>query len=412
MTIKRPVDILTRVEGHGSVELIRDAAGRVVDARLTLFESPRLFEVLLVGRRFDEVADIACRICSVCSTVHKVAALQAVEQAMGISVSRQTALLRELAVQGGQIESHALHIFCLALPDYLGINGFQDMAASAPEKLKLGFRIKKVGNLVQEIIGGRAIHPFNLLVGGVGRVPDIDALNLLSQQLADIMGDVTGCIPYICGLKEILPPLVTTPLCAVSGGSSLFGDCLVTSTGESVPAHKAAGWFNERTERYTHAKVSSFSGSNRYMAGPLARILLNMPAGYAGHFADTSMRSSLKARAVELQQAVERANALIRELLDAGVKKEPPAATVITEGMGTSLVEAPRGTLLHSYRFDGQGICTAADIITPTAINQGAIAASLKELVRTMDGAEYEQIRSAAEVLVRCYDPCISCAVH
>lgn len=237
MSAVKKIDILTRVEGHGSVELIR-VGGQVVDARLNLHESPRLFEALVVGRRFDEIADIACRICSICSTVHKVAALQAVEQAMGVAVSRQTGLLRELAVQGGQIESHALH------------------------------------------------------------------------------------------------------------------------------------------------------------------------------FADISIRSAVKARAIELQQAMERAEILIGQLLADGLKKELPSMAVPVQGEGTSLVEAPRGVLLHGYRFDGRGICRAADIITPTAINQGAMAVSLKGLIVAMEGADYEQIRTSAEILIRCFDPCISCAVH
>ena len=129
------IDQLTRVEGHGSVELVRSGK-RVVAARLKLHESPRLFEALLIGRRFDEIGDIACRICSICSTVHKVAAVQAVEEAMGLVITEQTRLLRELAVQGGQIESHALYIFCLALPDYLGVSGIQELAQKEPEKLQ------------------------------------------------------------------------------------------------------------------------------------------------------------------------------------------------------------------------------------------------------------------------------------
>jgi len=411
MSNSSKIDILTRVEGHGSVELIREG-DKVVDARLNLHESPRLFEALLVGRRYDEIADIACRICSICSTVHKVVALQAVEQAMGITISGQTALLRELAVQGGQIESHALHIFCLALPDYLDGNGLQELAAREPEKLEIGLRIKKVGNLIQEIVGGRAIHPFNLLLGGVGRVPDAETMNKLSLQLTGIRDDVSASVAYILDLKDILPPLPMLPLCAVSGGESLFGDRLITTTGRAIAADRAADWFNEQVEPQSYAKVSTFEGSSPFAVGPLARILLTIPPEYAEHFADTSIRSSLKARAIELQLAVERAQALVDQLLDGGLTKEAAMTVVAREGEGVALVEAPRGVLLHSYHFDSFGICTAANIITPTAINQRAIAASLKNLVTAMGGADYEQIKTAAEVLIRCYDPCISCSVH
>lgn len=411
MSSRVNIDLLTRVEGHGSVELIR-AGGRVVDARLKIHESPRLFEALLVGRRFDEIADIACRICSICSTVHKVAALQAVERALGISVSTQTGLLRQLAVQGGQIESHALHIFCLALPDYLGVCGIQELASREPQLLKTGLRIKKAGNLIQEIVGGRAIHPFNLLPGGMGRVPAAEQLQALAEQLAGLHADVTAGSATVFDLKEILPPMSRPALCAVSGGPPLFGDHLMTSTGETIPAASAAVWLSEAVAEYTHAKVSHFNGSKPFVVGPLARIMLSLPAEYAAGFADASILFSLKARAVELRQALERALVLIDLLLAAGLRKEPPSQAVPSRGEGTALIEAPRGVLLHSYAFDARGVCTAADIITPTAINQGAIAASLKELISAMDGAEYAQIKAAAEILIRCYDPCLSCSVH
>lgn len=407
----RKIDMLTRVEGHGSVELIREE-GRVVDARLNLYESPRLFEALLIGRRFDEIADIACRICSICSAVHKVAALQAIEQALGVTISTQTGLLRELAVQGGQIESHALHIFCLALPDYLGVSGIQELAICEPEKLQVGLRIKNIGNQIQEAVGGRAIHPFNLLIGGVGKAPEVAVLKALGQQLAGIQDDVAASVAYILNLDDLLPSLAPLQLCAASGGPPLFGDRLVTSSGRTIPASSSAGWLNEQVEPGSHAKVSHFDGTSSFIVGPLARLLLSMPVAYADHFTDTSIRSSLKARGVELQLSVDRAQVLIQQLLDGGVKNEPPVAVTPALGEGTSLVEAPRGLLLHSYRFDGLGICSAANIITPTAINQGAIAQSLKNLITTMVGADNDQIKSAAEILIRCYDPCISCAVH
>lgn len=411
MSSIRKIDILTRVEGHGTVELIRDG-WRVVDAHLNLFESPRLFEALLVGRTFDEIADIACRICSICSTVHKVSALQAVESAMGVNISRQTGLLRELAVQGGQIESHALHIFCLALPDYLGINGIQQLAMLEPEKLQVGLRVKKVGNLIQEIVGGRAIHPFNLLVGGVGTVPEAAQLQDLEERLAAIHQDVTASIGFIFGLDDILPPLATFPGCVVSGGPPLFGDRLTTSAATTVFASSAVAWLNESVELYSHAKISRFRETTPFFVGPLARLAESMPSEYTSHFIDTSIRSSLKARIIELQQSVERAQLLIKELLDDGLEKESPVMAVPSRGEGISLIEAPRGVLLHSYRFDARGICRAATIITPTAINQAAINTSLKGLVAAMDGADYDQIKASAEILVRCYDPCISCAVH
>lgn len=405
------IDILTRVEGHGKIELIRTGS-RVTDARLHLHESPRLFEALLLGKRFDEVAEIACRICSICSTVHKVAALQAIEQALGVRVSPQTGLLRQLAVQGGQIESHALHIYCLALPDYLGVGGFPGLANVAPQRLKQGLKIKSLGNLIQETVGGRAIHPFNLLVGGLGRTPGPEHLQRLADGLQEVREELPDLIEFTASLPETLPPLFPPEACAVSGGPPLFGDHLTTSSGATFPADIAAGWLNEKVEAHSHAKFSRFDGQTVYLVGPLARLHLSIPAEYAQELAGAPVSSSLLARAIELQQAVEHSLMLITHLLAAGLQQEKPAAVVPTSGQGTALIEAPRGVLLHSYTFDQHGVCTGADIITPTAINQAAIESSLKALVIAMGGADYQQVKTACERLVRCFDPCISCAVH
>lgn len=405
------IDILTRVEGHGQVQLIRKGS-RVTDARLHLHESPRLFEALLLGRRFDEVAEIACRICSICSTVHKVAALQAIEQALGVRVSPQTGLLRQLAVQGGQIESHALHIYCLALPDYLGVGGFPGLANVAPQKLQQGLKIKALGNLIQETIGGRAIHPFNLLVGGLGKVPEPEQLQRLADGLQEVREGLPDLIQFITSLPEALPPLFPPAACAVSGGPPLFGDHLTTSSGETIPADASAGWLNEKVEANSHAKFSRFDGQNVYLVGPLARLKLAMPAEYAQELAGAPISSSLLARAIELQQAAEHSLMLINHLLAARLQQEKPSAAIPTSGQGTALIDAPRGVLLHSYTFDQHGVCTGADIITPTAINQAAIEASLKALVAALDSTDYQQVKTACERLVRCFDPCISCAVH
>ena len=405
------IDILTRVEGHGNVELIRKGK-RVVSARLNLFESPRLFEALLVGRRCDEVADIACRICSICSTVHKVAALQAVELALAVRVSPQTRLLRELAVQGGQIESHALQIFCLALPDYLGVGGFPGLAAAAPAELKLGLRIKSLGNQVQETVGGRAIHPFNLLPGGLGTVPARDRLESLAELLAAVQQEIPAVVAFIAGLTDTLPPLPSLPACAVSGGPPLFGDRLATTDGATISAAAAIAWLNEQVEPHSNAKVSRFDGKTFFFTGPLARLNLAMPPEYANRLTGAPVSASLLARAVELQSAVDRAMAIISQLLADGLHREAPVAVRPATGTGVSLIEAPRGVLLHSYCFDRFGICSGATIITPTAINQAAIESSLNTLLSAMDGAGYDLIKSSCERLVRCFDPCISCAVH
>lgn len=411
--MKMPVnlDMVSRVEGHGSLELIRDG-GSIVDARFKPFESPRLFEALLRGRRFDEVADIVCRICSICSTVHKVAALQAVEQAMGVQVLPQTRMLRELAVLGGQIESHALHIFCLAMPDYLGVSGFPALDAAAPEQLQVGLRLKKIGNTIQETVGGRAIHPPNLQLGGMGRIPDHQVLRTLQQMVADMQRVFAEQRDYLFALGECFPSLTLPGLCAVKGGRSLFGDSLETSDGAVIKADNASSWCNECVTAVSTAKVSDFRDGRLYQVGPLARVMLSMPDKYASAFSDASIWWSTKARAVELEQGLEQASRIIQLLVDQQAVENAVHPIKVRSGNGVAVIEAPRGTLIHCYEFDEAGCCTHANVITPTAINQKSINAALHELIGKLSGEPVEQIQRTAEMVVRCYDPCISCAVH
>ena len=180
---------LTRVEGHGRIT-VRFAEGQVEKVDLSLFESPRFFEPLLKGKSYSEVPEIICRICSLCSTVHRIAALQAIEKAMAIPVSDQTRLYRELILYGGHIQSHALHLFCLVLPDCYDVAGLAGLAAKAPEELKRGLRIKGVGNKIQEMVGGRLIHPVTLIPGGMGKPLNRDGLLHLKESLEGILPDV------------------------------------------------------------------------------------------------------------------------------------------------------------------------------------------------------------------------------
>lgn len=420
MTSVREINQLARVEGHGRV-VLEQRDDCVVGARLELYESLRLFEALVVGRHFDEIPEIVCRICSICSTVHKVAALQAVEASQGMTVSLQTNLLRQLAVQGGQIESHALHLYCLALPDYLGCGGFPGLAKLAPTELHQGLTIKALGNRIQELVGGRAIHPFNLLLGGLGTVPAAGQLARLADQLQAVQGAALATIDLVAGLPESLPPLPVLPGCAASGGPALFGDHLTTTDGQQISAAGAYRWLDEQLVEYSHAKLSRFGGHGPYLVGPLARLNLEAPLEPTAQAAldrlqtriiQGHLAASHLARAVELLQAVARAGRLIDELLRNGIRPEQPVAPEARAGSASALVEAPRGLLLHQYTFDDDGRCTGAQVVTPTAINQGAMAQSLATLVACLHGQPAAEVKLQAERLVRCFDPCISCAVH
>ncbi len=419
---KKSIRKLTRIEGDGQVELIREN-GIVTDARFVISEGVRLFEALLAGRSFHEVPDMVCRICSICSTVHKVAALEAVEEAFGCMVSRQSAILRELAVNGGVIESHALHLYFLALPDYLGVAGFQEMATTAPELLQRGARIKKCGNLIQEIAGGRAVHPFNLVIGGTGSSPRKDSLLSLEDELESVIEDATSAPEIFQAGNDRFPELPVFPFFAVKGESRLSGDTVGLSTGELMTAASFRSWLGESAQEGSCAKVCNFGNSGIFVTGPSAR------RGIENMLDETSSPRDLSDdrksprqtvspylfnlhRAIELQQSLDRALMLVRLLLEEGIHEEKALRLAPRKSEVTKVIEAPRGTLLHHYEFDRDGVCICADITTPTAMNQAAVGISLRKLVQGMAGAGYGEIRSGCERLVRCFDPCLSCAVH
>lgn len=411
---------LTRVEGHGLVRVYWD--GQQVDrVELALIEPPRLFEALLIGKHFQEIPDIICRICSLCSTIHRVTALMAVEQALGISVSDTTKGYRQLTVLGGHIQSHALHLFCLALPDYLNAASFVDLARHAPDLLTLGLKIKAVGNDIQETVGGRLIHPVNIKIGGMGKLLERQDLLRLKKELQSILSGTLSTVELFASFATPEPATLTTTFLAINPTSSypFFGNTLVTSNGESIPDSDYRASLGEETNDHSHGKVSKFKGKT-VTVGALARLNLGLPLTTLANDRFESAKDKLAtggiwtnnlAQAIELVLSVETAIETIDMLLKGKQKQQKPQ-TGARQGRGTAITEAPRGVLIHSYSFDSRGYCNQADIVTPTAINQLAMEEDLLAVARTMKDADEVDIKLKLEMLVRAYDPCISCAVH
>ncbi len=417
------IDHLCRVEGHGGIT-VRIKDDKVADVNMDIFEGPRFFEPLVVGKNYDEVAPILMRICAICSAAHTVASLMGVESALGIKVSPQTRLLRELLVQGGNIESHALHLFCLAIPDFLGYPSAIALASDHLQEVKMGLELKKLANTIQEAIGGRAIHSVNAVVGGFGRLPTRDALLDLKEQLKRGLEQSLATVDLVSGLQ--VPDFCTSPdvyvaLSSDGAGYSLFGDKILLSTGETKDIGMYKEICNERVVAHSHAKQSLFKGAP-FAVGALARVVLNGEklSGQAGKARgklglDTvsgNMLYNNAAQAVELVYSIERSTEIIDELLGAGIREEKPVEFEARAGTGTGAVEAPRGTLYHSYSFDKAGRLTEADVITPTAQNLANIEKDLRSSVENLIDQPKESIAPKLEMVVRAYDPCISCAVH
>jgi sulfhydrogenase subunit alpha len=417
------INRVCRVEGHGGIVVdIKD--GNVSDVKMNIFEGPRFFESLVVGKTYDQVAPILMRICAICSASHTVASLMAVENAFGIEVSRQTQLLRELLVQGGNIESHALHLFCLVIPDLMHHPSAVTLAADYPREVKMGLELKKLGNTIQETIGGRAIHSVNAVVGGFGKLPTKEQLLDLKEQLEKGLEQGLASFRLVSSLD--IPDFCVSPniyavLSNNDPGYSLFGDKIILSTGNTKQVSAYKDICCEMVVPHSHAKHSRFN-NDPFMVGALARIALNGKklSGQAREaqeklgidwFSGNPFHNNV-AQAIELIYSIENAIEIIDELLTAGLEMEKPVDITTGPGTGTGAVEAPRGTLYHSYRFDEAGRLAEADIITPTAQNLANLEKDLRVCVESSIHESNESITSKLEMVVRAYDPCISCSVH
>jgi coenzyme F420-reducing hydrogenase alpha subunit len=403
------VEPLTRVEGHGRVELGLQG-GEVRQVRVALFEAPRLFEGLVLGRCFSEVPALICRICAICSGVHRIAAAGALEQALGLSIPPLAAKLRELLLLGGHIESHALHLFLLILPDLRAQESILPLLAQQDDCALAGLELKRLGNRLQEVAGGRSIHPVNVEVGGVVARPRPAALETLLAELVVWQGRLEDLLAPFAA-KDAYPP--ATPALglriSVVGGAdfSLQGDTLRLGDDRQQPASNYAELLAEHSLSYSNAKSP---GGGPFLTGALARQENHARRrGQLRPGAGSGIHGNNLAQAEELHWALERARVLIEELLAASAQEpllNPPQPRA---GVGTTAIEAPRGLLVHHYQLDGRGRVAAADIVTPTAINQAAMEL---QLLADLKGCAEADLGARAQRIVRAYDPCISCAVH
>ena len=381
------IEHLCRVEGFGGVYVELDG-DQIREVRVNVMEGPRMFEAVVLGRRFDEIPPIVTRICAICSAIHCVTSTMAVENALGVQVTEQTKLLRELLVHGGNIESHALHIFCLALPDFLGYNSVIEMAADHPDAVAKALRLKKLGNTIQERIGGRMVHQTNVALGGFGRLPGEDELRELRGSLEKGLVEAMEMMELLSTVQ--VPDYPTSPTLYAAlepeDGFGYFGDKIALSTGERFDVSDYKAVCNERVVPYSHAKHSRFNG-RPFMVGSLARVMIN------GH----KLTGSLE---------------IVDRFLKDGIRDEKPVPVEPKSGKGTAAGEAPRGTLYHSYEFDENGRAVSADIITPTAQNYANMEKDVRASLERIKGESDEEIKFKINMVIRAYDPCISCSVH
>jgi sulfhydrogenase subunit alpha len=416
------IDDVARIEGHGGIEVSVEGK-RVKGAKMTVSEGPRFFEAIIRGVRYDKVPDIMRRICGICTASHSLASIRAIERAFGIEATPQTQLLRDLLIHGEAIESHALHLFLLALPDYLGYPDAFAMAAKHAKEVEMALMLKGAGNSVHCTLSGREVHGMNERVGGFSKVPRENDLLTLRKTLADAR-DATELAVHLFSTVDVPDfPRSRNRLMALDPGEryGFIGDRVTISGGGGRAVEEYEGLTNERTVRHSHARHSRYRGTP-FMVGALPRILLGRGKLYGEslelfreHEEKLDQGNSLNnnlAQAIELVHCVDRCVEDIDALLGSGLEREGLAEIETAACRGVGAVEAPRGILYHDYSFDGEGRIARANVITPTAMNCANIEKDLKVAAqRLLDRGEAD-LRGKLELVVRAYDPCISCSTH
>jgi coenzyme F420-reducing hydrogenase alpha subunit len=416
-TIK--VDYLARVEGEGGLYVkIKNRA--VVDVKLRIFEPPRFFEAFLRGRNHSEAPDITARICGICPIAYQTSSVTAMENAFGVKVEGQLRALRRLIYCGEYIESHVLHVYLLHAPDFLGYEDAIRMAKDFPDAVKNALKLKKIGNDLMTLVGGREIHPINMKVGGFYKVPNKKELETFVEPLKWARDAALETVKLVAtfDFPELEQDYEFVAL-RHPDEYPLFDGRLVSNKGLDIPIADFEKHFEELHVEHSTSLHCVHKEHGSYLVGPLARYALNFDrltpsAQQAARAAklDEVCRNPFKSiivRSVETVYACEEALRIIKEY----EKPEKPAIDIVPKaGIGCGCSEAPRGILYHRYRLDENGVILDAKIVPPTSQNQGIIESDLREFVSRNLALSNEKLTWQCEQAIRNYDPCISCSCH
>lgn len=415
------IEPLARVEGHGGIRVeIKD--NKISDVEVRILEGPRLFEELVVGKTPQEDLSIVPRICAICNLSHKYAALRGLEKAVGVSIDDTTHLYRELMHHGEMIESHSLHIYFLALPDFLGYDNAIAMAEEYGDTVVMALQMKKFGNKIMRMMGGRMIHGENPVIGGFSKLPSEDMLREIKEEATELLDFAVATIDLLGTLK--IPDHMerdTQFLCCKPPGEDYgyYGDLLITSDGQEHPVESYKSVIRERVVSHSFAKRSMYN-DRPFTVGALARVLLigERLKGKAKEAYDKLVNERWNRNPLfnNHAQAIEQVYSLegIIEVIDKILSGEKATIAQLKQetGIGTGAVEAPRGTLIHHYEVE-DGKISAADFITPTAMFLDDIEAFIRTGgERLLASDKTQDIRLHFEMIARAYDPCISCSAH
>ena len=412
------VGTLTRVEGEGALHVtLKD--GVLDSVELSIYEPPRFFEAFLRGRAYTEPPDLTARVCGICPVAYQTSACNAIEEACGVQVDDDLIELRRLLYCGEWINSHVLHIYLLHAPDFLGYPDIIGMSRDHAQVVERGLTLKKAGNQLMEFIGGRAIHPINVRLGGFYSVPTRLEFRPIAEQLRRALDNALATVEWVAGFE--FPDLELEHeflALTASGRYPIENGAIARSAGPSFPVGDFTNHVVESQVPYSTALHATLDGGC-YLTGPLARFSLNssalspiaaQAAARAGLVAECrNPFRSIIVRAVEVVYAIEEA---LRIIDDYQRPLRPFVDVPARAGIGHGVSEAPRGLLYHRYQIDTEGLVSAATIIPPTSQNQTAIETDLACLVSDNLSLDDAALTTLCEQLIRSYDPCISCSAH
>jgi sulfhydrogenase subunit alpha len=412
---------LTRVEGHGNI-VVDVKNGELKECRLEIVESPRFFEAMLLGKPYHQASHITSRICGICAVGHATASLRTSERALGVEPSEQTVLLRKLNFHGEIIDSHVLHSYMLVAPDFFGVGSVIPLAKSHTDVVLRALRIKKLSGDLCAMIGGRHTHPIALCVGGFTHTPTEDELRAMRKRLVDARRDMDETVALFKTLDWPQFERETEYVSLTKPDEYAFIDGQIkTSDGFLYELDDYRQVTNEKIVPHSTAKHASHNRES-YMVGALARVNNNFDrlhprAKQAA--ADLGLEPicynsfmNTAAQVVEMVHSVENAIQITDELLARGVKPEAPVEVEVKASEGVGSCDVPRGILFHNYKIGDDGLVAGANCVIPTAQNYANMEADMRALVPQILDRPEPEITLMMEMLIRAYDPCISCSTH
>jgi len=417
---------VTRVEGHGNI-YVNIQKGVVEKCEWSIPEAPRFFEAMVEGRSWNELHHITSRICGICSIGHTLASLKATEAALGIKISEQDTKLRKLALHGENLQSHILHLGFLVLPDLMGVGSVIPLASTNLPEVKTVLRLHRLANEMSKLVCGRTTHPQRLIPGGFSKIPTIKELTELRKKLQDSFSSLQAVAELFKSLMDKLPKFKReTEFIALTDPNeyALYDGLIASSDTGTAPAREYLAFTNEYVVPKSTAKWAKHVRES-YMVGALARLNINYKR-LSPMARETSDKFNLLpmchnpfmnniAQLVEVVHSFEDSIRLINELEAAGLQSQPEynkPEIKVKAGQGVGAVEVPRGILFHDYTYNAKGVCAKANCVIPTNQNHANIELDMKALLPQIMDKSQKEIELTLEMLVRAYDPCISCSTH